>query len=140
MGVGRLAPYRIRARYAQALKEIPLPVRSFGGIDPAALTTVGEADIAGRRVQFGKLYAIPRLWITLPDQIPPVLGFLTGFDCTATDHVENGPTAAVRTTANPELHITALDHLDWARHPNRAAALKREACTAWLATQKEYEG
>lgn len=123
MGVGRLAPHRVRARYAQALKEIPLPVRSFAGIDPGGLTTVGEAEIAGRRVQFGVLYAIPRLWMTFPEHLPPVLGFLTGFDCT-----------------DPELHITELDHLGWARQPGRAAALKREAVAIWQAALRECEG
>ena len=128
MGVGRLAPHRIRARYAQALKEIPLPVKSFGGIEPDGLTTVAEADIAGRRVRFGVLYAIPRLWITFPDDLPPSLGFVTGFDCTADK------------SAKPELHITEPDHLDWTRQPGRAAALKREAIAAWRAALRECEG
>ncbi|WP_205325856.1 hypothetical protein [Glycomyces sp. YM15] len=128
MGVGRLAPYRIRARYDQALREIPLPVRSFGGIDPDGLTTVAETEVFGRQVRFGVLYAIPRLWITLPEHVPPVLGFITGFDTTASG------------SACPELHITGLDHLDWARQPGRAAALKREAVAAWHVAQRECEG
>ncbi|MDN3241841.1 hypothetical protein [Glycomyces tritici] len=128
MGVGRLAPHQVRARYAQALKEIPLPVRSFTGIDPGGLTPVGEAEIAGRRVQFGVLYAIPRLWITFPEHLPPILGFLTGFDGTAGD--------AMRT----ELHVTELDHLDWARQPGQAATLKRAAADIWRAAQRECEG
>jgi hypothetical protein len=123
MGVGRLAPHRVRARYAQSLKEIPLPVRSFAGIDPGGLTIVGEAEIAGRRVQFGVLYAIPRLWMTFPEYLPPVLGFVTGLDITG-----------------PELHITEPDHLGWARQPGRAGELKREALAVWQAAQRECEG
>ena len=34
MGVGRLAPHRVRSAYAKALAAIPLPVRSFTGIEP----------------------------------------------------------------------------------------------------------
>ncbi|WP_205326715.1 hypothetical protein [Glycomyces sp. YM15] len=128
MGVGRRAPQRIRARYARALREIPLPVKSFGRVDPAGLTAVAEVEIAGRRVQFGVLYAIPRLWITFPEHLPPMLGFITGFDCTAAD------------SATAELHVTEPDHLDWARRPGHAAALKREASATWLAAQRECEG
>lgn len=128
MGVGRLAPHRIRARYAQALREIPLPVRSFGGIDPGGLTTVAETEVGGRSVRFGVLYGIPRLWITFPEHLPPILGFVTGFDSTATS------------SAKPELHITELDHLGWVRQPGRTTALKRAAVAAWRAARRECEG
>lgn len=143
MGVDRLAPYRIRARYAKALREIPLPVKSFTGINPGGLAIVAETEIAGRRVQFGVLYAIPRLWITLPEHLPTVLGFVTGFDCTATDNAPADTGVAdhaVAVTTPPELHITELDHLDWARQPGRAATIKREAVAAWQAAQRQCEG
>jgi hypothetical protein len=123
MGVGRLAPHRVRARYAKALAKIPLAITSFSGIDPTALVTIGETEIADRRVQFGLLYAIPRLWITFPDHLPPVPGFVTGFH-----------------TESPDLHITDLDHLAWARHTGRAERLTREAVAAWRAAQRECEG
>lgn len=123
MGVGRRAPHRVRAAYAQALKEIPLPVRSLTGIDPDGLAIIAEAEIAQRRVQFGLLWGLPRLWIALPDHLPAVLGFLTGID-----------------TDRPELHVTEPDHLEWACTKNRAAQIKREGLAAWRAAQKECEG
>ena len=123
MGVGRLAPHRITARYAKALAEIPLPVRSLTRIGPGGLAIVAETVIDDRRIRFGVLYAIPRLWITVPDGLPPVIGFVTGFD-----------------TERPELHITEPDHIEWARHPGRAARIKREAVTAWKAAQRECRG
>lgn len=149
MGVGRLAPHRVRARYAQALKEIPLPVKSFGGIDPEGLATVAETHIGGRRVRIGVLYAIPRLWITFPDILPPVLGFVTGFATgfyrAAGDRPILGAASADQGapglgTGRAELHITEPDHLDWARQPGRAQAIKHEAIAAWLAAQRECEG
>lgn len=124
MGVGRIAPHRVRARYAQALRSIPLPVRSFGAVDPGGLTTIGEAEIDDRLVRFGVLFAIPRLWITFPEQVPTLLGFVTGFDG----------------AAKPELHLTEPDHLAWARKPRRTHALKREAAAAWEAAQRDCEG
>ena len=123
MGVGRLAPHRIRARYARVLKEIPLPVRSFAGIDPSALTIVGEVEIAYRQIEFGKLPHLPRLWISAPDQTPPIMGFLTGLD-----------------SGSPELHITGRDHLDWVRASGRSGRIKRAALVAWQASQKECRG
>ncbi|GAA1662788.1 hypothetical protein GCM10009830_05100 [Glycomyces endophyticus] len=123
MGLGRLAPHWIRARYAKALNEIPLPVRSFGGIDPAALTVLAEVEIAGQVLRFGRLAQVPRLWITLPDQYPQVMGFLTGLE-----------------TGRPDLHLTELDHLEWASRPGRAAHIKREALTAWNIPSRNCEG
>jgi hypothetical protein len=127
MGVGRLAPHRVWAKYARALAEIPLPVRSFTGIDPSALRILIEAEIAGRRVEFGILAGTPRLWVSFPDHLPPVLGYLTGLD------------GAVYGAA-PELHVTETDHLEWARHTGRAARIKHEALAAWQAAQRECEG
>ncbi len=123
MGVSRLAPHRIRARYKQALAEIPLPVRSFDRIDPAALTVIGETVIAERRLRFGILAQVPRLWVTVPDQVPPVLGYLTGLD-----------------TGRPDLHITELDHFDWARQSGRGAHIKRAALTARKTAHRTCEG
>jgi hypothetical protein len=123
MGVGRLAPHRVRAKYAKALKEIPLPVRSFTGIDPAALTVVGESEVGGRLLEFGVLAGTPCLWITVRDQIPPVMGYLTGFEARRVD-----------------LHITELDHLDWARQSGRAAQIKRAALDAWHRAHRNCEG
>ncbi|WP_030160444.1 hypothetical protein [Glycomyces sp. NRRL B-16210] len=143
MGIGRLAPHRVRAKYARALSEIPLPVRSFAGIDPGALTILGEAEIAGRCLKFGILESLPRMWAVLGDEVPEgeetppepknlaardripptVLGFLTGFD-----------------TDRPELHITELDYLEWARQSGRAARIKREATAIWQAAQRECDG
>ncbi|WP_030144375.1 hypothetical protein [Glycomyces sp. NRRL B-16210] len=126
----------MRARYARALAEIPLPVRSFAGIDPCALTVLGETEIADRRLRFGVLVGTPRLWIALAESdsgvspegsvalsVPSVLGYLTGLDSGA-----------------PELHITELDELDWSRKPGRAAQIKREAMTVWRSAQRECEG
>jgi hypothetical protein len=127
MGVGRLAPHRVRAKYTRALAEIPLPVRSFTGIDPSALQTIAETAIAGNRVEFRILAGTPRLWVLLPDSLPQVIGYLTGLDCTA----EGGA---------PEFHVTETDHLEWARHTGRAARIKREALAAWQAAQRECEG
>lgn len=123
MGVGRLAPHRVRAKYARALAEIPLPVRSFTGIDPAALRVVAEVVIADRRLEFGVLTGSTRLWIIAPDHLPPVMGHVTG--------LESGPTA---------VHITEPDHLDWARHPGRCHRLMAAAITAWQGAQREWEG
>jgi hypothetical protein len=124
MGVGRLAPHRVRARYAKALKEIPLPVRSF---DPSGLRVLAEVEIAGTRVEFGLLPGTPRLWVTLPERVPPLLGYVTGLDSVAYG-------GAI------ELHVTETDHLEWARHTGRAARLKTEALAAWVAAQRECEG
>lgn len=123
MGVGRRTPSRVRTKYAEALAAIPLPVRSFTGIDPTALQTIGETQIAGRTLQFGVLAGTPRLWVTIVDQVPPVLGYLTGLD-----------------TVRPELHLTELDHLEWAGHTGRGARIKREARAVWQAAQRECEG
>ncbi len=123
MGVGNLAPHRIRARFAEALAEVPLPVRSFTGIDPAALIVIAETEVAERRLQFGVLAQIPRVWVTASDQIPPVLGYLSGLD-----------------SGRPELHLTESDHLDWARQHGRAARIKREGLAAWQAAQRECKG
>jgi hypothetical protein len=127
MGVGRLAPHRVRAKYAKALAEIPLPVRSFNGIDASALRVLAEVEIAGRRVEFGVLAGTPRLWITLPEGVPQVLGYLTGLDSAAS-------------AGALQLHITETDHLEWARHTGRSARIKTEALAAWLAAQRECEG
>lgn len=147
MGVGRLAPYRVRARYAKALKEIPLPVRSFTGIEPAALHTLAEAEIGGRRVEFGILAGTPRLWVSCPEHLPPVIGYLTGLDSAAFNSavfnsaefnsaVFNSATGSVAL----ELHITETDHLEWARHTGRAARIKTEGLAAWQAAQRDCEG
>ncbi|KPC70129.1 hypothetical protein ADL26_17920, partial [Thermoactinomyces vulgaris] len=100
MGRGPFAPHRIRARYAKALNEIPLPVRSFTGIDPDSLAILGEVQIDDRLVRIGILYAIPRLWIVLPEHVPPMLGFVNGMG-----------------TGRTDLHVTEPDHLEWSRRP-----------------------
>lgn len=127
MGVGRLAPHRVRAKYARALAEIPLPVRSFTGVEPSALLTLAEAEIGGRRVEFGVLAGTPRLWVSFPEHLPPVVGYLTGLDSAADGDA-------------PELHVTESDHLEWARHAGRAARIKTEALAVWRAAQRECEG
>lgn len=129
MGVGRLAPHRVRAKYARALSEIPLPVRSFERIDPSALQILAETDIGDRRLRFGVLAATPRLWVAFTNDLPPVLGYLTGL---------TGLTG-IR-TGSPELHITELDHLEWARHTGRVRQIKAAALAAWQAAQRECEG
>lgn len=123
MGVGRISTQRTRDRYAQALRSIPLPVRTFTGVDPAALVAVGRTEIAGRRIEFAILPGTPRLWITAPDLLPPVVGYATGFDSQRLD-----------------LHLTELDHFDWAAGPGRVAALKRAAHDAWTSAQRDCEG
>lgn len=123
MGVGRLAPHRVRERYAKALNAIPLPVRTVTGIAPDALVGVGETEIAGRRIGFAILPGTPRLWITGPDQVPPVIGYATGFESRRLD-----------------VHLTEPDHIDWAASPGRTAALKRAAVDAWTASQRTCEG
>jgi hypothetical protein len=57
MGVGSLAPQRIRAKYARALAEIALPVRSLSRIDPAALIVIGSTEIAGRHPRLRRMTA-----------------------------------------------------------------------------------
>jgi hypothetical protein len=99
-----------------------LPVRSFTGIDPSELRMLAEAEIAGSRVEFGILVGSPRLWVTFPERIPPVLGYLTGHDSAG------------------GAHSTETDHLEWARRSGRAARIKAEALAAWQAAQKECEG
>lgn len=143
MGVGRLAPQRVRAKYARALAEIPLPVRSFADIDPSTLTKIGEATVADRMLWFGVIVGVPRVWVAFADNeigdqspgcpraavraprltVQSVIGYLTGFD-----------------DGLPELHITELDHLDWARRPGLAGQIKRTAMTVRRAAQRECEG
>jgi len=123
MGVGSRSPHRVRAAYARALAEIPLPVRSFEGVDRGALTMLAEVEIADRRLQFGFLRGVPRLWVVFVELDPPVLGHLTDL-----------------ASGRPELHITELDHINWARQPGRAMRIKREAVTVWQAAQRECEG
>ncbi|THV30211.1 hypothetical protein [Glycomyces paridis] len=123
MGVGRNSSYRIRERYAKALKAIPLPIRTLSGVDPQALVNVGETELAGRRIVFAVLPGSPRLWITVPDLLPPVIGYASGFD-----------------TRRLDLHLTELDHIDWAAGPGRVTALKRAAHEAWAAAQRDCEG
>jgi hypothetical protein len=144
MGVGRLAPHRVRAKYARALAEIPLPVRSFERIDPSALQILAEDDIGGRRLQFGVLAATPRLWIAFTDELPPVLGYLAGLTGQSTRTGTGLSTGAGAgsglSTSVPQLHITELDHLEWARHTGRARQIKTAALAAWNAAQRECEG
>lgn len=128
MGVGRLAPHRVRAKYARALAEIPLPVRSFDGIDPSALTIIAEKTIASRTVQFGLLSGSPRLWLVFTEEYPQVLGYLTGLENTAL------------TNGRPELHVTEPDHIGWARQSGHARQLKTAGLSAWRAAQRECEG
>lgn len=123
MGVGRLAPHRLRAKYARALAEIPLPVRTTSGLDAQALTMLAEATVADRGVQFGTLTEMPKLWVAFVAVDPPVLGYLTGL-----------------AAGKPELHVTETAHLEWARTAGNSAALKREAMTVWAAVQRECEG
>ncbi|WP_030154937.1 hypothetical protein [Glycomyces sp. NRRL B-16210] len=123
MGMTHLGPHRARARYEKALKAIPLPVRSLEGIDPGVLVNVGETEIAGRRIEFGILPGSPRLWITVPDHLPPVIGYAAGFDSRRLD-----------------MHLTELDHFDWTTSPGRVAALKRAAFAAWTSAQRDCEG
>jgi hypothetical protein len=113
----------LRAKYARALAEIPLPVRSFERIDPSALQILAETDIGDRRLRFGVLAATPRLWVAFTNDLPPVLGYITDL-----------------ATGAPQLHITELDHVEWARHTGRARAIKAAALAAWHAAQKECEG
>ncbi|MEU6860352.1 hypothetical protein AB0B28_15960 [Glycomyces sp. NPDC046736] len=135
MGLGRSAPHRARARYAKALKEIPLPVRSFTGVDPSSVTVIGETEISDRTLHFGVITQIPRLWILAPGHVPPVVGFLTGLR----PELDSEPDSA-QGTSRIDLHITELDHLDWASHPGRAARIKREALAAWTAAHRTCEG
>jgi hypothetical protein len=149
MGVGRLAPHRVRAKYARALAEIPLPVRSFERIDPSSLQLLAEADVGGRRLRFGVLAATPRLWIAFTEELPPVLGYLTGLVGAigpTTDRMVGGATGLTTGltsglgTGAPQLHITEPDHLEWARHPGRVRQIKTAALAAWNAAQRECEG
>jgi hypothetical protein len=123
MGVGRLAPHRIRAAYAKALGEIPLPVRSRSGLDARALTMFAEASVGGRRLEFGTLAAMPRLWVAFADVDPPVLGYVTGLAAGA-----------------PELHITETMHCEWARSGDHGSQIKREAAAVWQRLSTECEG
>lgn len=123
MGVGRLAPHRIRAAYARALAEIPLPVRTSPGLNAGVLTMFGDATVAGRRLQFGTLADMPRLWVAFTEIDPPVLGYLTGL-----------------ASGTPELHITETAHLEWARTARNSECVKHEAVTVWQAVQRECEG
>lgn len=123
MGVGRLAPHRVRERYAKALNGIPLPLRTVSGIAADALVSVGESEIAGRRIGFAILPGTPRLWITAPDRLPPVIGYVTGFESRRLD-----------------VHLTEPDHLEWVAGPGRTAALKRAAADTWTTAQRDCEG
>lgn len=128
MGVGRLAPHRVRAQYARALAEIPLPVRSVARIEPSAFTVIGSAEIAGRTVEFGLLPGSRRVWVAFGDgeTVAAVLGSVTGLDSTA--------------DGGPELNITDPDHLEWARAARRSAQIKRAAVAAWQAATRDCEG
>ncbi|WP_205324996.1 hypothetical protein [Glycomyces sp. YM15] len=138
MGVGRLAPHRVRAKYARALAEIPLPVRSREGTDPRTLVMIASATVADRELLFGLLPHHPRLWVVFAECDPPILGHLTGLS-DATFNGGPGP-GSVTAPGEPELHITAREHLDWTRLGGRAAQIKREAVAAWQAAQRECEG
>jgi hypothetical protein len=123
MGVGRLAPHRIRAAYARALAEIPLPVRYHPGLDPAALTFLAEATVADRSVRFGTLAHAPKLWVAFAEVDPPVLGYLSGL-----------------AAGDPEIHVTDPVHVAWSSEPGHATALKRAAMEVWQAMQRECDG
>lgn len=123
MGVGRLAPHRIRAKYARALAEIPLPVRTGPSLGARALTMLGDATVDGRHLHFGTLADMPKLWVAFAELDPPVLGYLSGL-----------------VSGSPELNITETSHLEWARSGGNTAAIKREAMVVWQAVQRECEG
>ncbi len=123
MGVGRLAPHRVRAKYARALAEIPLPVRTGPGLDARALTMIGEATVNGRRLHFGTLADMPKLWVAFAEIDPPVLGYVSGL-----------------AAGSPELQITETAHLEWARTVGNTAAVEDEAMAIWRAVQRECEG
>ena len=125
MGIGmtRVPTQRTRDRYAKALNAIALPVRTPTGIDPDALITVAHTEIADRHITFAILPGSPRLWITVPGQLPPVIGHVSGFD-----------------TRRLDLHLTEPDHYYWATGTGRVAALKRAAFDAWTNAQRDCEG
>lgn len=135
MGVGRLAPHRVRAEYARALAANPLPVRSHAGSDPRALVMIASAVVADRELHFGILPHHPRLWVVFADHDPPILGHLTGL----TDAAHSTGLNPADAPGEPELHITAREHLGWAGAEGRRAQITHAAVTAWQAAQRVCE-
>lgn len=121
MGVGRTAPHRIRAAYEQALRSIPLPVRSISAPVPEVLTVLGRAEVGDRLVHYGTVTEAPRLWVAFPDAHPPVFGYLTGL-----------------AAAKPDLHVTDLAHLAWTRR--NTEAILRHGMEVWREAQRSCEG
>jgi hypothetical protein len=102
------------------------------------------------------------LWIAFTDELPPVLGYLAGLTGQSTrtgtglsTGAGAGTGADIGTgsgsgsglnsgsglsTSVPQLHITELDHLEWARHTGRTRQIKTAALAAWNAAQRECEG
>ncbi|GAB4007458.1 hypothetical protein GCM10029992_61260 [Glycomyces albus] len=123
MGLGRTAPHRLRATYARALAEIPLPVRSIAAPIDEALTVLGQAQIGGRPIRFGTLAEAPRLWVAFADTSPPVFGYLSGL-----------------VGERPILQVTETTHLPWTREADHTEQLKRHGLEVWRAAQRWCEG
>lgn len=123
MGIGRTAPHRLRAAYARALAEIPLPVRSIAAPVEEALTVLGHAEVGGRPIRFGTLAEAPRLWVAFADTSPPVFGYLSGL-----------------VGEQPVLHVTESAHLPWTREADHTEQLKRHGLEVWHEAQRWCEG
>lgn len=123
MGVGRTAPHRVRAAYARALAQIPLPVRSVSAPVPEVLTVLGQAEIGDRIVQYGTMTDAPKLWVAFPVLAPPVFGYLTGL-----------------VSEEPQLRITDSEHLAWSREPGHTEALLRHGLEVWREARRCCEG
>ncbi|MCH7229649.1 hypothetical protein L0U85_02050 [Glycomyces sp. L485] len=119
--MNRYAPSRIRAAYGRALNRTPIPAQAVVAPDPAGLTVLGSANVAGRAVDFGVCADAPRLWVTFGDTEPALLGFLSGL-----------------VLGEPDLWVCESAHLAWAG--TNAPGIKQAAADIWFDCQKHCEG
>jgi hypothetical protein len=97
---------------------------------------IASAVVADRELCFGILAHQPRLWVVFADHDPPILGHLTGL----TDATYSPGLDSTDAPGEPELHITAREHLVWAVAEGRRAQITRAAVAAWQAAQRVCEG
>ncbi|MCH7231839.1 hypothetical protein L0U85_13390 [Glycomyces sp. L485] len=121
--MSRFSPPRVRAAYAKALAQVPIPAQTVAAPDPSALTVLGSATIDGRAVEFGVCADAPRLWVAFADAEPALLGFLSGL-----------------VVGEPDLWVCETTHLSWIRAGTNAPEVKRAAAKVWFDCQKFCEG
>ncbi|MCH7232841.1 hypothetical protein L0U85_18570 [Glycomyces sp. L485] len=123
MSLSRYAPHQIRARYQRALNTLPIPAATAHTIDPERMTILGETTIAGRQIAFGTHTDAPRLWVTLNDTEPDLIGYMTGL-----------------ITGEPDLWICNPKHQTWTLEDDNTLKLKQAATRVWFDCQRDCDG